>query len=173
MSRRSGRRLPFSCSVVLALAACASCATRVPIGGRDLPSFPLTIHLAGSGRVDSSDGTIACGSICSATLPFGTSITLSAKPTDASGFAAWSGACKGSATSCSLTVNGPLDATATFGDAPTTLAIQLAGGGKGVVTSSPKGIDCGAACRATFPRNATVKLTPQAKPGSTFTGWGG
>ncbi len=59
--------------------------------------------------------------------------------------------------------------------APTTypLAVQLAGEGKGGVTSSPSGIDCGSSCQATFNLGTRVSLTATAASGSTFTGWSG
>ena len=59
--------------------------------------------------------------------------------------------------------------------APTTypLAVQLAGEGKGGVTSSPSGIDCGSSCRATFNLGTRVSLTATVASGSTFTGWSG
>ena len=53
------------------------------------------------------------------------------------------------------------------------LTVSLSGTGSGVVTSSPAGINCGAACSASFPTGTTVLLTATASPGSTFAGWGG
>lgn len=53
------------------------------------------------------------------------------------------------------------------------LSVGLAGSGKGAVTSSPDGIDCGVDCAATYPVNTVVTLTATAATGSTFTGWSG
>ena len=59
--------------------------------------------------------------------------------------------------------------------APTTysLAVLLAGEGKGSVTSSPSGIDCGSSCQALFNLGTKVTLSATAASGSTFTGWAG
>ena len=57
-------------------------------------------------------------------------------------FAGWSGACTGTATTCTLTMNGPKLVTATFSNKPV-LTVTKAGSGSGTVTSSPAGINCG------------------------------
>ncbi|PYX32472.1 MAG: hypothetical protein DMG80_07765 [Acidobacteria bacterium] len=55
------------------------------------------------------------------------------------------------------------------------LSVSLAGGGGGVVTSSPVGINCGStgqiACTANFVSGLSITLTAVAAPGSVFTGW--
>lgn len=53
------------------------------------------------------------------------------------------------------------------------VTVTPAGTGKGAVTSSPAGIDCGTTCSAYFNYGATVTLTATAEPGTTFTGWSG
>ncbi len=54
------------------------------------------------------------------------------------------------------------------------VSVTGTGGGSGVVTSSPAGIDCGVTCSATFAWNAVVTLTATPTAGSSsFTGWGG
>jgi len=54
-----------------------------------------------------------------------------------------------------------------------TLNVQIAGGGAGTVTSSPKGIECGDHCDKTFPVGTMVTLTATPAPGSEFIGWSG
>ncbi|MBI5944541.1 MAG: hypothetical protein HY864_09245, partial [Chloroflexi bacterium] len=54
-----------------------------------------------------------------------------------------------------------------------TLSVSKTGDGSGTVTSAPAGIDCGAACSASFTRDSVVELTAAAELGSTFTGWSG
>lgn len=54
-----------------------------------------------------------------------------------------------------------------------TLSVALAGTGAGKVTSSPAGINCGAACSAVYGPETTITLNAAAAVGSTFTGWGG
>ncbi len=75
----------------------------------------LTVGKKGNGRgtVTSSPGGIGCGSICSAGFPYGTALTLTAKPTATSVFSGWSGACAGKST-CALSMTVDRAATATF-----------------------------------------------------------
>ena len=65
--------------------------------------------------------------------------------------------------------------TATFNGTGTgqTLTVTKAGTGSGTVTSSPAGINCGAACSASFMNGASVTLSAAAASGSTFGGWSG
>jgi hypothetical protein len=53
------------------------------------------------------------------------------------------------------------------------LTISKSGPGSGTVTSSPAGIDCGAACKAEFNSGAIVTLSAIAAEGSVFSGWSG
>jgi hypothetical protein len=47
------------------------------------------------------------------------------------------------------------------------------GAGRGSVTSSPAGIDCGASCSASFANGTDVTLTATVAAGTTFAGWSG
>jgi uncharacterized repeat protein (TIGR01451 family) len=75
----------------------------------------LTVGKKGNGRgtVTSSPGGIGCGTTCSAGFPYGTALTLTAKPTATSVFSGWSGACAGKST-CALSMTVDRAATATF-----------------------------------------------------------
>ena len=75
----------------------------------------LTVGKKGNGRgtVTSSPGGIGCGSTCSAGFPYGTALTLTAKPTATSVFRGWSGACSGKS-KCALSMTVDKAATATF-----------------------------------------------------------
>jgi hypothetical protein len=53
------------------------------------------------------------------------------------------------------------------------LTLTRTGDGSGRVTSSPAGIDCGAACSAAFDPSTVVALTAVVDPGSQFGGWSG
>jgi hypothetical protein len=64
-------------------------------------------------------------------------------------------------------------ATATFTQISYTLAVSVAGGQGGKVTSSPAGIDCGATCSASFNAGTPVTLTATPVSGWSFQGWGG
>jgi Divergent InlB B-repeat domain len=78
-------------------------------------TYALSVAKAGdgSGTVTSSTGGISCGTACSATLPTGTVVALSATPADGSTFTGWSGACTGTG-ACSLTLSASTSVTATF-----------------------------------------------------------
>jgi pimeloyl-ACP methyl ester carboxylesterase len=54
-----------------------------------------------------------------------------------------------------------------------TLLVSKEGAGSGTVTSSPEGMDCGAACSASFGAGTVVTLTASAAVGSVFGGWSG
>jgi fibronectin-binding autotransporter adhesin len=74
----------------------------------------LSVKKAGSGTVTSAPAGIKCGSACSATFLDGARVKLTAKPSRGSAFAGWSGACKGSASSCRLSLTAARSATASF-----------------------------------------------------------
>ena len=71
-------------------------------------SFSVTVTKSGTGAgsVDSKDKLIACGSKCVSPYDNGTVVTLTAKPASGSTFGGWTGACTGTATTCSVTANG-------------------------------------------------------------------
>jgi len=51
------------------------------------------------------------------------------------------------------------------------LSVTVAGGGSGLVTSSPAGVSCAPTCSASFSSGTRVKLTAAAGNGSFFAGW--
>ncbi len=57
--------------------------------------------------------------------------------------------------------------------ASVTLTVATAGGGTGVVTSNPAGINCGTACTLTVASGTVVTLTAAPAPSNTLTDWGG
>jgi hypothetical protein len=84
--------------------------------GVTAPTRTLTVSKTGSGtgRVTSDVGGIDCGSTCSATVPAGTVVTLTATPGVRSSFGGWSGAgCSGTGT-CAVTMTAAKTVTATF-----------------------------------------------------------
>src|ERR1700675_2294186 len=62
----------------------------------------------------------------------------------------------------------PAHAVTTF-----TLSVAKSGNGRGMVTSSPVGIDCGDICTFDYDAGTPVTLTAIAKSSATFTGWSG
>lgn len=139
-----------------------------------LMSETLTVSKAGagSGTVASTVAGISCGSTCSHSWNYGTSVTLTATPATGSTFTGWSGACSGTA-NCTVSLNGAKSVTATFALIPETLTVTKQGTGSGSVTSTPAGINCGTTCSDSFGYGTSVTLT--ATPGThvTFDGWSG
>jgi Divergent InlB B-repeat domain len=82
---------------------------------------PFTVYLSmlpsgGSGNVTSSPTGINCGSlgsVCSASFPAGTSVTLTAKADAGSYFSGWTQECSGSGT-CALTMDSDQQVTSNF-----------------------------------------------------------
>ena len=128
----------------------------------------------GSGTVSSAPVGITCGTTCSASYPYGTAVTLSAVAPTGSTFTGWSGACTGTG-SCSVTLTSAATVTATFTQQtvaqPLTLTVGVSG--KGTVTSTPAGINCGKTCSATYPSGTAVTLTATPGAGFSFSGWSG
>lgn len=144
------------------------------------PGPPASVILSvsktgtGGGTVTSAPAGINCGATCSVLFNPGTLVTLTATPLDSnSTFTSWSGAgCTGTGT-CLVTMDVAKAVTATFTRLQDPLSVSKGGTGSGTVTSTPSGINCGAACVASFDRNSIVTLTATPDPGSFFAGWSG
>jgi hypothetical protein len=145
-----------------------------------LQSFALSVNLVknitssgtGNGSVSSSPAGISCGADCSESYSNGTTVNLTATPAAGSTFSGWSGACNGRG-NCSVSMTSNRSVTATFSPQSQNSDLIVNKNGKGKVSSSPSGIDCGSTCSMTYTTGATVTLTPQADPGATFLGWSG
>jgi hypothetical protein len=130
---------------------------------------------AGLGTITSSSGPLNCSWNCAHAYQGGAQVTLTAAASPGSSFQGWSGACESKELTCSLTVSGLTQVTASFSVNPATqLNLEIGGYGVGTVTSSPAGISCASgACSANFPQNTVVTLTAAPASGSAFTGWSG
>ena len=137
----------------------------------------VTVGGNGTGTVTSNPSGISCPGTCAADFATGTTVTLSATPTNGSTFNGFSGAgCSGPGSSCTVAMNGEQTVTATFTAITpipmSTLSVQKIGSGSGTVTSANQaGINCGSTCGASFPTNSLVTLTATPATGSTFIGW--
>lgn len=137
--------------------------------------FPISITIAGTGNgaVTSNPAGFNCSSDCSAGIPFGSTVTLSATPGPNATFAGWNGDCTGTG-SCPISVTSAKSVTATFSAVQFNLAVAVSGSGKGKLESTPAGIDCGdtaTTCSALFNAGSSVTLTPVMDAESTFGGW--
>lgn len=144
----------------------------VPSAGQSTYSLSLTI--AGAGTVVSNPAGVNCTSDCGAVFAANTAVTLTATPAAGQSFAGWSGACTGSANSCTVTVDQARSVGASFTPiSGTSFALNLAVSGNGSVTSNPAGINCGSTCSANFAAGTAVTLTATPAAGQQFSGWGG
>lgn len=118
--RNSARPFPKDC-----IGGCgtgivdAAAAVTIARGG-SYSAFPVSVALyalygEGRGKVTSTPARINCGSDCSARFAKGGTVTLRATPVPGYAFSSWSGACRGTATTCTLTsLNEGKAAFATF-----------------------------------------------------------
>ncbi len=153
-----------SLGFVVVLAAC---------GHVELGSVERTVTVAkigdGDGEV-TSDSKLDCGATCDELLGRGEVVTLTAVPAPGAAFDGWSGACSGTDTTCTVTVDDNVTVNAEFGRPR--LALTFGGTGAGTVTSDPAGISCESDCDAQFDLGTAVTLTATNDSGS-FTGWSG
>lgn len=77
-------------------------------------TLTVTVNGTGTGTVTSNPAGISCKPTCSASFAAATQVKLTAAAASGSYFAGWTGACKGTGTICTVTVNSNLAATATF-----------------------------------------------------------
>jgi len=144
----------------------------------------LTITLSGNGNVTSSDKVLSCGSKCSSTYTAGTIVTLTAKAGSNSTFTSWSGACTGTALTCSVTIADVMNVTATFtanagggggggGGGSTQFTLSIGRSNPGTVVSDLAGINCGSTCSAKYDSGTAVTLTATPPAGKTFVSWTG
>jgi hypothetical protein len=152
-------------------------------------SLTITPSGTGLGNVSSSDKRIACGNKCVAPYNAGTLVTLTAKAASGSVFAGWTGACAGSALTCTVAANGHTDVGAVFnaqvasggggggggggGSTSTQYTLSVGRSNPGTVTSDLAGINCGSTCSAKFAAGSVVTLTATPPAGKSFVGWSG
>lgn len=132
------------------------------------PVLTVTKGGTGTGTVTSSPAGINCGTDCSEPYNEGTSVTLTSTPAAGSTFAGWSGACGGSALTCTVTMNISKEVVATF-TAGSVLTVSVLGSGS---VTGPQ-ISCPGDCIGTYVTGTDVTLTATAAAGWSFGGWTG
>ena len=133
----------------------------------------VTKQGTGGGTVTSGTGGIDCGAICGANYSSGSTATLTAAAASGSTFAGWGGACAGSATTCSVTMDVAKTAFATFNVSGTVshwLTSTKSGTGAGTITTSPAGLNCGSTCAAAFVAGTSVTITATPAANSVYSG---
>ncbi len=135
--------------------------------------FQVTIEKAGEGDgTISSDGTLACGATCTASLEAGDIVRLKAEPDGNSKFVGWTGECTSTSVTCNFPVDGEITVTATFSRKGNRLNVSRSGSqAGGTITADVPGVDCGDTCSYTYPAGTVVTLTAAATPGYLFAGW--
>ena len=148
------------------------------------PRQPLTTSLSGDGggRILDDHGALDCNDdgSCSASLIEGSTVALHAVPDADSRFGWWTGACRGKADTCIVSMSSPQSVEAVFLQrTDATLSVTLNGAG---LVSGDRGLHCRTppdaatpnVCSVTVPRGATVKVVgAPVGDGSRFTGWSG
>lgn len=130
----------------------------------------VSVSKNGNGTVSSADKLISCGSKCGAAYNQGTLVTLTASPASNNVFVGWSGACTGTALTCTVAANNAVNVTANFAFPVTVLAKTS---GKGAVNAPAIGIDCGRNCKATITATKSITFTAVPETGFRFLNWTG
>lgn len=145
----------------------------MPDAGPNLVTLTVARSGTGMGEITSDSGLITCGATCSAVVPVGTVVTLTATADNASVLTRWVGGGCGTAPSCAVTVDADLTVTAEFAVAQRMVTVTLPGNGQGIVTSNVGGIACPGTCNVTVAHGTAMTLSATATMPSTFTGWSG
>lgn len=100
-----------SCSVTLSESRSVGAAFAAASGGTN---HLLTVQVTGNGAVTSQPSGINCGAQCSASFATATSVVLTATPASGQSISGWSGACTGSAGTCTVTMSQAQTVSVTF-----------------------------------------------------------
>lgn len=106
----------YAC-IVTAVNSIGESAASSPVTFTPTATYLLSVSVSGTnsgtGTITSSPSVVSCGSVCSANVANGATVTLTATPATGSTFTGWSGACSGTGT-CTLTMNSVKTAGAIF-----------------------------------------------------------
>ena len=145
----------------------------VSIDVKDMQTLAVIRQGDGNGTATSAPAGVNCPAACSATFVSDSQVTLTATPGADSSFTGWTGCDSVSGSTCTVAMTNARSVTAIFMLQRFALSATRSGTGQGTVTSSPAGINCGAACSTDVVINTTVTLTAAAAADSQFTGWTG
>ncbi len=133
----------------------------------------LTVTVSGTGTVHRLGPNCDGPATCSTAEPANSTVVLTALPSAGFTFTGWTGACTGSSSTCTLTMDTDRAVTATF-SAAIELGVNVVGNGN--VSGGSGAINCGTGanvCSASFAANAVVTLVATPSTGALFTGWTG
>ncbi len=136
-------------------------------------TFSIVTSGTGTGTVKSEKLGIDCGTDCSEDYYQGTEVTLIPTPDPGSIFIGWKG--DNDCFDGIVTITKPNACEAIFDLVEVgqyVLTINKIGGGDGIVTSDPVGLECGNYCQKNFDENTVITLTATADELSEFVEWG-
>jgi WD40 repeat protein/List-Bact-rpt repeat protein len=142
-----------------------------PEGSEPLQLTVSVVATAGAGLVTSEPLGLECPPACSTEFDRGSTVRLSARPSEGIAFLGWTGACSGRSLSCTVAMDGEKTVRALFGRATFRLTVSVRGPGR--VLSSPAGIACAPRCASSFTNGARVLLRPRPARRARFMGWSG
>jgi hypothetical protein len=131
----------------------------------------LTVTIDGEGTVTGSSRTINCPTTCTAIVPQGERVTLTADPAGQAEIG-WGGDCGGTAATCLVTMDQDRSVSVTFAEL-VQLRVTTGGDGDGTVTSDDGRINCPGTCTITVSQDTQITLTADPAGFDEFSGWGG
>ena len=144
---------------------------------RVLDKPALSVTSGGPGRITARG--IDCPGDCTESFPHGTEVTLTASHDATALFEGWTGACSGTALTCTVPMTAAKSVGASFVAKPQ-LTVQKTGvvASGGTVVGTANTINCGATCTRYMDPNSSITLTashsaPSSPPSAAFTGWSG
>ncbi len=132
--------------------------------------LPLSVGIAGAGRVTSDVPGVDCTASCTTTWNGGATVHLVAAPADGLRFVRWSGACQGITTTCDLTLAQAAETIALFAPMTYTLTASVRGSGR---LSGPGGLMCQTSCSKELESYRSVTIIAKAAPGWRIDRWNG
>ena len=145
------------------------------------PQVSVVKNGSGAGTVTSSPAGVNCGTTCTSSFAYGTSVTLTATPAAGSSFGGWlGGSCAGTAPICTLVDTAAPNITATFnstvpgfslGVSPTTAAVAQGGSSTATVSLTRANGFAGAVALASTgaPAGLTIAANPASVTGNSAT----
>jgi hypothetical protein len=144
--------------------------------GGQTPRYTLMVDLQGTGHGTIYGQGLSCGgNICSGAYDENATLEVTATAHADSVFAGWTGCDVVNGAVCTITMTSHKSITAVFdlNMSTETLTVSKSGTGKGLVTSSPPGISCGATCVTQVGYGMDITLMASATCGSVFSAWHG
>ncbi len=130
----------------------------------------VSLTIQGQGSV--SGNGFDCSNVCTRTIASGTQVDLIATAGVGQEFLYWGGACNGSTTTCTFTINSSNDnVTATFEEPTPTVEITVQTTNNGTIIGS--GFNCSTTCIQIVDIGTNITLSATQATGYQFDSWGG